>query len=134
MSIVAVRSVLQAKLDGMSPALDTAWENFKYEPITGTPYQAAFVMPATPENPTLGGDRYREKRIFQSSLFYPLDVGTGVAEARAELIKTTFKRGTSMISGTVTVRIDRTPDISAGRVDGDRWHIPVKIRWFAGII
>ena len=134
MSIVAVRSALQAKLDGMSPALATAWENVGYTPVTGTPYQAAFVMPATPENPTMGDDFYREQGIFQISLFYPLDVGTGVAEARAELIKTTFKRGTSMISGTVTVRIDRTPDISAGRVDGDRWHIPVKIRWFAGII
>lgn len=133
MSIVLVRSALQAKLNAMSPSLATAWENVPYTPVEGTPYQAAYVMPATPENPTMGDDYYREQGIFQISLFYPIQVGTAVAEARAELIRTTFKRGTSMTSGGVTVRIDKTPDISPGRRDDDRWHIPVKIRWFAGI-
>lgn len=134
MSIVLVRSALQAKLDGMSPSLNTAWENVDYVPVVGIPYQAAYVMPAEPDNPTMGDDYYREQGIFQISLFYPIQVGTAVAEARAELIRTTFKRGVSMTSGTVTVRINKTPEISPGKVDGDRWHIPVKISWFAGII
>jgi len=133
MSIVSVRAALQSKLNGMA-ALDTAWENISYTPVVGTPYQAAYVMPAIPDNPTMGDDFYREQGIFQISLFYPLQEGTAIAEARAQLIRTTFKRGTSMTSGGVTVRIDKTPEIGAGRVDGDRWHIPVKIRWFAGII
>lgn len=133
MSIVLVRSALQAKLDGMSPALATAWENVDYVPVTGTPYQAAYVLAAEPDNPTMGDDYYREQGIFQISLFYPIKVGTAVSEARAELIRTTFKRGTSMTSGAVTVIINKTPEISPGRVDGDRWHIPVKIRFYAGI-
>lgn len=133
MSIVLVRSALQAKLNAMTPSLATAWENVDYTPVAGTPYQAAYVMPATPENPTMGDDYYREQGIFQISLFYPIQVGTAVAEARAELIRTTFKRGTSMTSGAVTVRVDKTPDISPGRADNDRWHIPIKIPWFAGI-
>ena len=132
MSIVVVRAALQTKLNGMA-ALATAWENVGYTPVAGVPYQAAYVMPAIPDNPTFGDDYYQEQGIFQISLFYPLQVGTAVAEARAQLIRSTFKRGTSMTSGAVTVRIDKTPEIGAGRVDGDRWHIPVKIRWFAGI-
>lgn len=134
MSIVLVRSALQTALNGMSPALATAWENVDYVPVTGTPYQAAYVLAAEPDNPTMGDAFYREQGIFQISLFYPIQVGTAAAEARAELIRTTFKRGTSFTSGTVTVQIEKTPEISPGRVDGDRWHIPVKIRWFAGII
>ena len=133
MSIVLVRSALQEKLDGMAPALATAWENVDYEPVAGTPYQAAYVLAAEPDNPTMGDDYYREQGIFQISLFYPIQVGTAVAEARAQLIRTTFKRGTSMTSGAVTVIVNKTPEIAPGRVDGDRWHIPVKIRWYAGI-
>ena len=133
MSIVAVRAALQTKLNGMV-ALATAWENVGYTPVAGTPYQAAYVLPATPDNSTMGDGFYREQGIFQISLFYPLAAGTGTAEARAQLIRTTFKRGVTMTSGVVTVMVDTTPEIGQGRVDGDRWHIPVKIRWSAGII
>jgi len=133
MSIVLVRSALQTKLNAMSPAIAYAWQNVDYTPVVGIPYAAAYVLPAEPENPTMGDGFYREQGIFQISLFYPLQVGTAVAEARAELIRTTFKRGTSMTSGTVTVRVNRTPEIGQGRVDGDRWHIPCKVSWYAGI-
>lgn len=133
MSIVSVRAALETKLNAMTPSLATSWENLPYTPVAGTPYQAAYVIPATPDNATMGDAYYREQGIFQVSLFYPLQAGAGVAAARAQLIRTAFKRGTSMTSGSVTVRIDKTPEIGQGRVDGDRWHVPVKIRWFAGI-
>jgi hypothetical protein len=133
MSITAVRAALETKLSAMTPALAIAWENAPYTPVAGTPYQAAYLLPATPDNPTMGDSFYREQGIFQVSLFYPLQAGPKAAADRAELIRTTFKRGTSMVSGTVTVRVARTPEIGQGRVDGDRWHVPVKIQWFAGI-
>ena len=134
MSIISVRAALQSKLDGMSPALATAWENFKDDsvPIDGVPYQAAYLLPSV-ENPTMGDNYHRLIGVFQINLYYPLKEGTATAEARAELIKTTFKRGTSMTSGGITTRIERTPEILQGRVDGDRWMIPIKIRWFAGV-
>jgi hypothetical protein len=105
-----------------------------YTPVAGTAYQAAYVMSATPDNPTLGDGFYRAQGIFQISLFYPLAAGTATAEARAEAIRTSFKRGTTLTSGAVKVIISATPEIGQGRVDGDRWHVPVKIRWQAGII
>ena len=132
MSIVSVRAALETKLNAMTPALATAWENAPYTPIAGTPYQAVYLLP-TVENPTMGDGFYRELGIFQISLFYPLQAGPGAAAARAELIRTSFKRGTSMVSGTVTVRIGNTPEIGQGRIEGDRWHVPVKCRFFAGI-
>ena len=133
MSITAVRAALETKLATITPAVVTVWENVPYSPVVGVPYQAAYLLPATPENPTMGDAYYMEQGIFQVSLFYSLSAGAGAAAARAELIRTAFKRGTSMVSGTVTVRIARTPEIGQGRVDGDRWHIPVKIQYFAGI-
>jgi hypothetical protein len=133
MSIVSVRAALEVKLSAMTPALVIAWENAPYTPVAGTPYQAAYLLPATPDNPTMGDSFYREQGIFQVSLFYPLQVGPKAAADRAELIRTTFKRGTSMVSGTVTVRVARTPEIGQGRVDGDRWHVPVRIVYCAGV-
>jgi len=134
MSIVSVRIALESELNTIIPALATAWENVPYTPVIGTPYQSVYLLPAMPDNPTMGTEFYRERGIFQVSLFYPIQTGPAAAATRAQLIRTTFKRGISMTSNGVTVRIDRTPEIGQGRLDGDRWHVPVKISWFAGII
>jgi hypothetical protein len=132
-SIVSVRAALESRLNNMANPISTAWENAHFAPVAGTPYQAAYLLPATPDNPTMGDSFYREQGIFQVSLFYLLQEGPATAAARAELIRTAFKRGTALTSGTVTVRILRTPEIGQGRVDGDRWHVPVKCTYFAGI-
>lgn len=134
MSLEAVRIALETKLSAMSPALSTAWENSPYTPTVGTPYQMVWLLPAEPDNPTMGDDFYREMGIFQITLMYPLQTGPAAAMARAELIRTAFKRGTSMTSGTVTVIVDKTPEIGVGRIDGDRWAVPVKVPWHADII
>ena len=133
MSLASVRIALETKLNGMTPSISTAWENVPFTPVSGTPYQAAYLLPATPANPTMGDGYYREHGIFQITLMYPIQAGTLTAATRAELIRSTFKRGTTLISGTVSVIIERTPEIGQGRVDGDRWALPVKIRWYAGI-
>ena len=148
MSISSVRIALETKLATITPALSTAYENVPFTPVTGTAYQAAYLLPATPANPTMGDGYYREQGIFQVTLMYPLQAGPKTAAARAELIRAAFKRGTSItidgidnwydyffspFGGITTTIVDRTPEIGQGRVDGDRWALPVKIRWYAGI-
>ena len=133
MSISSVRIALETKLATITPALSTAYENVPFTPVTGTPYQRAYLMPATPANPTMGDGYYREQGIFQVTLMYPLQAGPKTAADRAELIRAAFKRGTTLTSGTVSVIIERTPEIGQGRVDGDRWSVPCKIRWFSSI-
>lgn len=134
MSIVNVRIALETALNAITPALATVWDNTAYTPIDGTAYQKAYLMPAQPDNSTLGSAYYREQGIFQVTLFYPIQTGTKDAADRAELIRTKFKRGSSFTSGGVTVIIDRTPEISQGRIDEGRWALQIKIRWYAGII
>jgi hypothetical protein len=133
MSIERVRTAIEIALHAMTPALETAWENRNYTPTAGTPYQRAFLMPATPDNATKGDQHYRERGVFQVSLYYPVNEGAAKAMARAQLIRATFYRGSSFTNGTVTTRIDATPEIGRGMVENDRWVLPVSIRYFADV-
>ena len=131
--IVNIRAALETALNGMSPALATAWENNAFAPPASTvAYQKAFVMFATPDNPEMGAS-HQELGIFQVTLCYPLQIGTGAVAARAEALRTTFRRGFSFTSSGVTVNITKTPEIGAGTVAGDRFEMPVKIRFMAQI-
>lgn len=133
MSQALIRAALETALNGISPALATAWENAPFTPVAGTAYQRAYIKGVT-DNPTVGGNHYRVNGYMQVNLCYPLQTGTSAANTRAELIKTTFKRGYSFTSGGVTVVIDKTPDgMEGGRVDGDRFVLPVKIYFFCDI-
>lgn len=134
MSQSAIRSALETALNGMSPALATAWENVAFtQPVSSVPYQRAFLLFAAPENPDMGRGITRERGIFQITLCYPLQAGDGAARARADLIRATFYRSATFTSGSVKVIMERTPDVGAGSVSGDRWVVPVRCRFFADI-
>lgn len=131
--IVNIRAALETALNGMSPAVATAWENVAFAPpASATPYQRAFVLFATPDNAECGA-AYQELGIFQINLCYPVQIGTSTVAARAEALRTTFRKGASFTSSGVTVNITRTPEVSAGTVEGDRYVLPVKIRFSAFI-
>lgn len=132
MSAVLVRQALEVALAAMSPALGTAWENTDYSPTVGTPYQRVHLLFAEPANPEIGS-RYTERGILQVSLAYPLGAGPAAATTRAELLRTTFYRGASFTASGVVTTIERTPEIAPGRVEEDRWVVPVKIRFFAHV-
>jgi hypothetical protein len=134
MSAILVRRALEVALAAMTPALATAWENAPYTPVVGTPYQRVTLMLAEPDNPEMGSARYTEQGIFQIDLKYPLNGGPSAVTTRAELIRSTFYRGASFTSGGVTVNIEKTPEIAPGRVEEDRFVIPVKVRIFAHIL
>lgn len=133
MSVNSIRAALETAVNGISPALSTAWENVPFEPVQGTPYQAVYLLLATPENIEFG-DVFRQIGILQISLFYPLETGSSSAMTRAELIRSTFKRGNSYSSGGVSVIISRTPDIKPAMRDGDRYHLIIDIPFFSHVI
>jgi len=124
MSISAIRSTLESALDGMTPALATAWQNVPFTPVTGTPYQRASLLLAEPDNQEFGAS-FQEQGFLQVDLCYPQSVGSNAVEARAELLRTTFKRGTSLGGLTITA----TPEVKPAYNDGDRYVIPVRIRF-----
>ena len=130
MSLPAVRSALETALAAMSPALATAFQNVPYEPVQGTPWQAVTLLPGAPFNPEMGTFT-TEAGMLQVSLFYPLGAGPGAAEARAQLIRATFKRGTALTAAGVVTTVEATPEIAPAMTE-DAWlHLPVRIRFFA---
>lgn len=133
MSQPTIRAALETALASIKPDIDTAWQNVSYSPVTGRPYQAAFLLPAEPNNHSMGDGARQERGIFQINLMYPPGQGTTAAGARAELIAGLFRRGASFSRNGITVQIERTPEIADGREDGDRWMVPVKIRYFCNL-
>lgn len=126
MSQTLIRKALETRLAAM-PALATAYEGVDFTPVVGTPYQKAFLLPAAPDNSTQGASYYRELGVFQVTLCYPKGTGANAAQTRAELIKTQFKRATTMIESSLRVVVTNTPTISPGFIDGDRYCVPVSI-------
>jgi hypothetical protein len=136
MSITAIRKAFEKALAAMPDAIETAWENTKFTPTTGVPYQAAFLMPAEPSNPTIstpGNQHYRQEGYFQVSLRYPTNTGSGACNIRAQLLRDTFYRGLSLTTEGVTSIVARTPEIAPGAVENDRYVINVRIRFYANI-
>lgn len=132
MSSVSVRAALETALAAMSPSVSTTHENVAFTPTAGTAYQRVNVLFGTPEN-TENSPSYDEVGFMQVTLCYPINVGPGAATTRAELIRTTFRRGQTFASGGVTTTIMRTPEIMPGFVDGDRFCIPVRVQFRAQI-
>lgn len=135
MSTVKVKAALEMALDAMVPALATAWPNVAFTPPidSSTPWQRADVLFAAPEDLEIGSTYHREQGVFLVTLSYPLQTGTGAAQTRAELLRGTFFRGATFTNAGVVVTIEQTPEIPAGFADGDRWVVPVKVRFFANI-
>jgi hypothetical protein len=67
---------LETRLAAIASPLATQWENALYTPISGTPYQQAYLLLAEPNNSEMGR-YYQEQGIFQINLRYPINVGAG---------------------------------------------------------
>jgi len=133
MSTASIRKALETKLAALSPAVSIAYENFPFAPVNGTPYQECFLLPGQPDNAEMGAKNYLEVGVFQVTLKYPLGNGPAAAQARAELIKAHFKRGTTMVQDGINVIVIRTPSVAGGFPLGDRYCIPVSIYYQAHI-
>lgn len=131
MSVVAIRSLLELRLAAMAPALATAFENFPFTPVNGTPWQKVNLLVARPLDPTLGYGFQRDSGIFQVMVFYPENTGPAAAAARADLICAQFARGLTLTSGTLRVLVDRSPYASTGRNEGGWYGLPVTIPYVA---
>ena len=133
MSIVAIRALLESRLAVITPALATAFENFPFTPINGTPWQRVNLMAAQPLNPTMGDGFRRDAGIFQVMLFYPENAGPSAAALRSELVCAQFDRGLSLTSGSLRVLVNTSPWASIGRNDGGWYALPVSIPYVADV-
>jgi hypothetical protein len=133
MSVKDIRAALEVQLAAMVPAIATAHENVAFTPQSGVPYQRAYLIPATTENPALGSTLKRESGVFQVSLHYPVNKGSAAAYERADLVRAHFYRGLTLQSNATIVTVQRTPSIGPARTDGDRFVVPLSVPYFANL-
>ncbi len=133
MSIVKISAAFEKKLNTLETNFPTAYENVQFTPVTGTAYQRVRILPAQPDNPTIGDSYYREVGLFEVILFYPLDIGRNAAQVKAEAIKALFKRGLAMVEDGLTVVVDRTPSIASAVQLDDRYVVPITISYYAEV-
>lgn len=134
MSIIKIKRAFEGSLKLFDPLMVTAYENVKFTPVTGVPYQKVKIVPRKPENPTLGDDFYREVGQCQIFLCYDSNEGTNAAYTKAENLKGYFKRGTSLSNDGINITVRDTPQIVGGTVTTDRYVVVVLIEYFADVL
>lgn len=130
MSTKAISAIFEKKLKTVLPAMATAYENVAYNPVVGTPYQRARLLINKPNDLTLGRDVTQRQGFFEVMLLYPVGVGRGDAQDRADKLAEVFE-AQLLRDGAAEVEIYETPEISSGFVDGDRYVIVVSIPWMS---
>lgn len=134
MSIQNVKIALETALKTAFPTEKINWENVAFNPpADGSMYMVVNLLPATPENPTMGDGFFREVGLMQITLSYPIDGGSGKAYAKAEEIRALFPRGSTCANGGITTMIARTPTIGPGSVQKDRFILPIRIQYFSNV-
>ena len=128
-NLTNITKAFHARLATVSPSISTAYEMVSFTPVEGVPYQRVQLVPRTPENPTLGDSYYREVGEFQIFLCYPMNQGTINILEQAEITRDAFKRGLSLVQGSTTLTIMRTPSIGSPGVAGTRLVLPLIVKY-----
>jgi hypothetical protein len=133
MSLLTIKQAFEVALSAITPSIDTAYSNVDFTPTIGEPHQEIYLLPATPDNTEQGVKNYREQGLVQVNLCYPLNDGEINGLTRAELIRDTFKKGTTLARGGLSINVTTTPTIFPSFKDKERWCIPVRISYLVDI-
>ena len=134
MTVALIRKALETRLAAITPAMPTAFENVAFTPTAGVTYQRSNLLPNTPDDAQIGSKVYFERGVYQVTICAPAGSGPATAEARAQLVKDAFKRGTSLVEGAITVIIMNAPSVSSAMIDGDRYCIPISMRYQCQVV
>lgn len=124
-----IRAALDTRLSTMPGLPPIAWEGEDYAPVAETTYAKVNLLPRRPANPTLTEQRQDNGGVYQISLYFPRGAETGAMDALAGAVQLHFAASTSLSAGIINVRIEGTPAIAAGFPTGDRWLVPVSVRY-----
>lgn len=129
---MSIEQAFEQAIAAISQGMPTEWPNVSLVPLpaAGVPYQTVSFLYADPANDEFSAN-YRDEGYAQILLKYPAGVGSGDVNARVKAIRDAFPRGRALTAGGVTVTIERTPAREGGFPLGDRYVVPVRIRYFA---
>lgn len=131
MSNKKIRAALETRLNALTPAWPTAWENVAFSAGTKTSHQRAYFLPERIEPTGPFADTLRHyKGMFQVSVLVPKHGGTGDAYDRVAAILAHFPRGLALTADDVTVTCGQPYD-SRLMPEDEFASIVVTIPWFA---
>ena len=133
MSVLKTQKGLIKHLNLLVPAVPTAYEGASFN-APATIYQRLQFRINQPDDPVLGTGYYRERIEMQIFVNAPTNKGTGEALTRAELLRTHFKKGTTISEDGILIHILETPQISGTVAFGDRIICPVLIDVVAEVL
>ena len=84
-------------------------------------------------NATAGLVHHRKVGIFQIMLRYPQFQGSGAARRYADLLEFHFRRATLLQESGLKVLVTHTPATGPAQKDGDRYCLPVSVRYQADV-
>lgn len=124
-----LQSALNDRLNDEFPNMAIAWENVDFDPALGTPYLAAYLLPAESTVETLGSNPYIERKgIFQVTCVYPAGASYVPAKSKAAEIVAAFPAGLQFVFNGLTMTIDKSWPGPGFPKDG--WYqVPVSIRY-----
>jgi hypothetical protein len=128
-----IRQAMETHLQTLDPDFATAWENKDFKP-TDAPFQVPTFLFAEPDDRGFRDSPFTQRGILTVTLAFPLNEGPGKAEAKAEEVRNYYDRGLSLLTSEgFSVVVDRTPEITGGEVQENRYIIRVRIRFYAHI-
>lgn len=113
----------------LSPALPVAWPNLAYDPPT-TGYLRVTHVPNVARRIFLNGsDPHQRLGLLQLDVFQPLNKSAATATELAGKVAEYFPCDLKMVSGAVTVRIAKAPDVAQAIADDAFWFVPVTCQY-----
>lgn len=127
MAILEIKRAAERKLNTLTPVIPTAYESLAFTPPNAGMYQRVQFNINPPDDPVLGVGFHRERITMQVFVSGDSNKGTGEVLARAEAIRTLFRKGTFMLEGDIRIHVLSTPQIAGTSVYNDRVICPVLI-------
>ena len=128
-NIVAIQSLLDAKLTTVAGLPPLYLENIRFRD-NGDAWCRATLLPAETGIATLGVDGLNEERgIYQIDLFYPEGYGATPANTIADAVINTFKRGTTLTDGNISVQVWLSWRLPAQDYTQTFYQLPILVRY-----
>lgn len=127
MSLSKIYGAFIAKINEVSPLIDTVYENKDYIPTNGKDYQEIYILPSSNEVLYINETSYELKGLIQITLCYSINEGRSKAMNRADLYMALFPPNTNLtMDGLVAKTIQVPQIINLGVVDG-RYKIALRV-------
>lgn len=129
MSHRLIKAALDTKLNTVYTSNKIAWELTQFAPVKGQDFAKPYYLPAESRQAALGSTAAdREVGVYQVSVYSPSKNGIVAAQTLADLVKTGFRRGTTLTASTVAVVVEQV-HIKPAVIETDWTVIPVDINW-----